>query len=145
MRITRHLITWALILLFIVLFLIFVVWNDIKPDNKKVDITAITTQNTISTGVTAVSILLPLTVGILGFSLGQRKDGKEQIFCASIFFTCSLAIALWNLFRLPGIVNLYNIANDIATGIFEIIQLFCLFWGVIYLVWGSWKMIKEDI
>lgn len=137
-----HLVPFLAILGVILLFYCKVAWKDIKPEEAKVEITANTIQNTISTGITAVSILLPLTVGILGFAKIQNNIVVGQLFWACIFFTLSLFLALYNLNRFPGMVNVYNLANDKPTGLLQIIQLFSLFYGVIYLVWGAWRILR---
>ena len=139
-----HVIIFIVILAGILLFYNSIVWKGVEQKDGRVEITATVTQNTISTGVTAVSILLPLSVGILGFTMRQNKrKGAERLFCACIFFTGSLAVALYNLNRIPGIVNLYNIANDKPTGLLQIIQLSSLLWGVFYLVWGARVIMKD--
>ncbi len=102
------------------------IWEGVEPEKVKTEITATATQNTISTGVTAVSILLPLTVGILGFIIKYSKSGAVLLLCACLFFTVSLTSALWNLNWLPSIVNVYNLANDKRTVFLMVIQLFSL-------------------
>lgn len=139
-----HIIIFILISAIIFTIYNFRVWKGVEREEGKVEITAKVTQNTISTGVTAVSILLPLTVVILGFTIRQNKRKEaEHLICACIFFTISLAVALFNLNRFPGIVNLYNIANDKPTVLLQVIQLFSLFYGVVYLVWGAWGIMND--
>ena len=138
----NHGIIFLLILLAILLVLYFIIYKNVEPGTKTPDLTANTTQNTISAGLTAVSIMLPLTVGILGYSIKQKNDAIEFLFCACIIFALSLLVAIWNLFRLPGLVNALNIANDIKTASYEVIQLYSLCYGFIYLVIGAWKIVK---
>lgn len=135
-------ILFALILSALLALYYFGAWRDVSAQRIKVEITATVTQNTIATGVSAVSIVLPLTVGILGFKMKEDRIRPEYLFCACIFLTISLFVALWNLFRLPGIVNVLNVANDTATGILQIIQLFSLFYGILYLILGAWRIVK---
>jgi predicted permease len=140
-----HFIAFVLILVGILSCYILTVWEGVEPQREKVPITATTIQNTISTGITAVSILLPLTVGILGFTAHKQKGKQaERLFQASVFFIISLLVALFNLYRLPGLVNIYNLANDKATGLLQIIQLFSLFYGVLYMVLGARGILKES-
>lgn len=137
-----HFIIYVLIIAGIIFIYNQYIWKGVKPEEVKTEITATATQNTISTGVTAVSILLPLTVGLLGFIIIKSpKSGSVSLLCACLFFTVSLAIALWNLNRLPSIVNVYNLANDKKTVFLMMIQLFSLLWGVIYLTIGAFRII----
>jgi len=134
---------YAVFLGLLLSFYNFVVWKGVEPQRCKVEITATATQNTISTGVTAVSILLPITIGIIGFILKDIKKEVNLLFFACVCFTVSLLAGLYNLFRIPGMVNVYNLANDKPTGLLEIIQLFSLFWGAFCLILGACKIIKS--
>jgi hypothetical protein len=53
----------------ILIFLYWILYRDINPGNSTPDIIAGVIQNTISASLTAVSIALPLTVGILGYAV----------------------------------------------------------------------------
>lgn len=138
----KHMIIFVVILSALLAVYYFGAWRSVSAERIKVEITATATQNTIATGVSAVSIVLPLTVGILGFTMKERKIEPELLFCACIFLTISLFVALFNLFRLPGLVNVLNVANDTPTGILQIIQLFSLFWAIVYLMLGAWRIVK---
>jgi len=119
------------------------IWEGVESDSTINANTATATQNTISTGVTAVSILLPLTVGLLGFIIKEPKKGTVPLLCACLFFTLSLITAIWNLNRIPSIVNVFNLANDIHTLALMMIQLFSLLWGVFYLTFGAFRIISN--
>ena len=143
-KIIKHMILFAALLLSVLLFYYFGAWRCVSAERLKVEITATITQNTIAMGVSAVSILLPLTVGILGFAIKEKSIEPELLLCACIFLAISLFVALLNLFRLPGLVNVLNVANDTPTGILQIIQLFSLFYAVVYLVLVAWKIVKRS-
>ena len=118
------------------------IYRNVNPGTETSDIAASVTQNTITSGLTAVSIVLPLTVVILGYSINQKKDAIPLLFFACAVFTISLVAALWNLFRLPGLVRTLNVVNDMKTAFFSVIQLYSLLYGFIYLVFGAWKIVK---
>lgn len=99
-------------------------------------------QNTITSGLTGVSIALPLTVGILGYAVKEKIECIDFLFCACVFFLVSTVGSLWNLFRLPGLVTTLNIANDYKTAVLQIIQLYSLLYGFLYLIVGAWKIVK---
>lgn len=138
----RHWIGY-LVCLGILIFLYWILYKDIQPGNSTPDIIAGVIQNTISASLTAVSIALPLTVGILGYAVKEKIESINLLFCASVFFLISTFIALWNLFRLPGLVTTMNIANDFKTAVFQIVQLYSLLFGFIYLLAGAWKIVKK--
>ena len=138
----KHMILFVLVLSALLAVYYFGAWKGVSAERIKVELTANVTQNTISIGVSAVSIVLPLTIGILGFTMKESRMQPEHLFCACIFLTISLFVALLNLFRLPGIVNVLNVANDMPTGMLQIIQLFSLFYGVVYLVLGAWRIVR---
>jgi len=102
-------------------------------------------QNTIIAGLTGVSITLPLTVGILGYAVKEKIDCIDFLFCACVFFLVSTGASLWNLFRLPGLVTTVNLASDYKTAVFQIIQLYSLLYGFLYLIVGAWRIIKAQI
>ncbi len=138
-----HMIVYVVLMIGMLASFNFVIYKGVEPERGKVEITATAVKDTISAGMTAVSILLPMTIGILGYTLRQNKRGINLFFSACVFFTISLTGAIWNLFRIPGMVNVYNLANDKPTAFYEAIQLFSLFWGVIYLVFGARRIIKD--
>ena len=88
-------------------------------------------------------IALPLTVGILGYAMKEKIDCLDFLFCASVFFLISTCAALWNLFRLPGLVTTVNMVSDYRTAVFQIIQLYSLLYGFLYLIIGAWKIVKN--
>lgn len=139
----RHWIGY-LVGLVILIFLYWILYCDIQPGNSTPDIIAGVIQNTISASLTAVSIALPLTVGILGYAVKEKIESINFLFCASEFFLISTCIALWNLFRLPGLVTTLNIANDFKTAVFQIIQLYSLLYGFVYLLVGAWKIVEKQ-
>lgn len=129
-------------ILLLILGIYWYIYKDISTGEETPEIIANVTQGTISSGLTAVSIVLPLTVGILGYSVQQRNAATEFLFCACTIFVISLFAARWNLFRLPGLVTTLNIASDMKTAFFQVIQLYSLFYGFFYLVLGAWKIVK---
>jgi len=128
----------------ILIFFYWILYRGIEPGNSTPDIIAAVIQNTISASLTAVSIALPLTVGILGYAVKEKIESINLLFCASVFFLISTCIALWNLFRLPGLMTILNIANDFKTAVFQIIQLYSLLYGFVYLLAGAWKIVKKQ-
>jgi hypothetical protein len=128
----------------ILIFLYWILYRGVEPGNSTPDIIAAVIQNTISASLTAVSIALPLTVGILGYAVKEKIESINLLFCASVFFLISTCIALWNLFRLPGLVTTLNIANDFKTAVFQIVQLYSLLYGFVYLLAGAWKIVKKQ-
>ena len=127
----------------IILFLYWWIYRGVSPGNSTPDALSNVIQNTISTGLTAVSIALPLTVGILGYAMKEKIDCLDFLFSASVFFLVSTCAALWNLFRLPGLVTTVNIVSDYRTAVFQIIQLYSLLYGFLYLSIGAWKIVKN--
>lgn len=140
----RHWIVY-LLGLGILLILYWLIYKDIKPGNSTPEIIAVVIQNTISSSLTAVSIALPITVGILSYAVKEKMDCINLLFCATVFFVISTCIALWNLFRLPGLVTTLNIANDFKTAVFQIAQLYSLLYGFVYLLAGAWKIVKKQL
>ena len=139
----RHWISYSVGLV-ILIFLYWILYQDIQLSNSTPDIIAGVIQNTISASLTAVSIALPLTVGILGYAVKEKIVSINLLFCASVFFLISTFVALWNLFRLPGLVTTLNIANDFKTAVFQIVQLYSLLFGFVYLLAGAWKIVKKQ-
>jgi hypothetical protein len=141
-KVTKHAVIFVLILIAILVFY-WLIYRGVQAGKDTPDIIASITQNTISAGLTAVSIVLPITVLILGYSIKEGKGAVEFLFFACIVFTISLSAALWNLFRLPGLVKVLDIASDMKTAFFEVIQLYSLLYGFIYLVIGAWKIMNN--
>lgn len=127
----------------IILFLYWLIYRGVTPGDSTPDTLSNIIQNTISTGLTAVSIALPLTVGILGYAMKEKIDCLDILFSASAFFLVSTCAALWNLFRLPGLVTTVNMVSDYKTAVFQIIQLYSLLYGFFYLSIGAWKIVKN--
>ena len=137
-----HSIPYFLIL--VVIFLFYRrIYQGVQPGNNTPDTLANVIQNTISAGLIAVSIVLPLTVGILGYAVKEKIDCINLLFAACIFFGFSTCAALWNLFRLPGLVTTLNIANDFQTTFIQLIQLFSLFYGFLYLFIGALSIVQS--
>jgi hypothetical protein len=92
-------------------------------------------------GVTALSILLPVAIGIIGYLLQPPGGADQAAIChlasAAFFLVISLAAALWNLFRLPSVATVMNAAEDGRTAVFQIIQLATLFAGVVRMFLGA--------
>jgi hypothetical protein len=131
------------LILFIILISYWFVYDDIYLGDKTPDIIASVVQNSIIAGLTAVSIILPLTVGILGYAVKNEIDCTKVLFCACASFLISTCSALWNLFRLPGLVTTLNIANDYKTAVFQIIQFWSLLFGFACLLIGAWRIVKR--
>ncbi len=111
---------------------------------EKIEIAGAAMQETISSGLTAVSILLPLSVGIIGFSVAKQSiKGMNQLAWACFFFSLSLTFALFNLFRLPTMLRVINVANDLPTLKLLIVQLYFLFVGLLYLLVGGIKIYRS--
>lgn len=97
-------------------------------------------HNFINSGIIAVSILLPASLAIIGFQLaGKRPVGGFVE--TSFWLTVSLAVALWNLSRLPTKVHFpeieaerTNLAYDFWTAFLEMFQLSSLLLGLILLL-----------
>ncbi len=127
----------------IILFLYWLIYRGVTPGDSTPGTLSNIIQNTISTGLTAVSISLPLTVGILGYAMKEKIDCLDYLFSASVFFLVSTCAALWNLFRLPGLVTTINMVSDYKTAVFQIIQLYSLLYGFLYLSIGAWRIVKN--
>ena len=141
----RHGFFYILVIGIILLLYWCCIYRGISPGNRTPDILSGIVQNTIIAGLTAVSIVLPLTVGILGYAVKENINCISLLFWACIFFLVSACASLWNLFRLPGLVTNINIANDFKTAVFQIIQLYSLLYGFIYLIIGAWKITQAAI
>ena len=132
-----------LLILGIILLLYWCIYRGVPPGSETPEALSNVIQNTISAGLTAVSIALPLTIGILGYAMKEKIDCLDFLFSASVFFLVSTCAALWNLFRLPGLVTTVNIVSDYRTAVFQIIQLYSLLYGFLYLSIGAWKIVKN--
>jgi len=137
-----HLIIY-IVSLGILIFIYSLMYKGVQPGDRTPDITANVTQNAISSGLTAVSIVLPITVFILGYMMKEKIARRDILFSACIFFFVSIFAALWNLFRLPSLVTTLNIANDFKTAVFQVVQFYSFVFGLIYLLVGAWKIIKR--
>jgi len=141
--ILKHLIIY-LILLSALIGCYYFIYRDVNPGCSTPDIIASVIQNAISAGLLAVSIALPITAGLMGYSMKNKKSIIYILFSACLFFFISLLAALWNFFRLPGLVTRLNIANDFQTAVFQIIQLFSLISGFFCLIIGAYRILKFD-
>lgn len=134
----------------VVVYITFVVWNltygliwyhwaryrrdehiNVKP--KSPDMCARIAEsvhNFSSAGVNAVSILLPVNIAVVGFL--AEKTPVAGLLEPAFYFTLSLAVALWNLSRLPTMAHRedLNLAYDAWTAFFEMLQLSTLMLGV---------------
>lgn len=126
----------------VILFLYWCIYRGVSPGSSTPDTLSNVIQNTITAGLTAVSIALPLTVGILGYAVKEKINCIDFLFCACVFFLVSTGASLWNLFRLPGLVTTVNMTSDYKTAVFQIIQLYSLLYGFLYLIVGAWKIVK---
>lgn len=131
-----------LIIIALISFVYWLLYRGLSPGKSTPDNLANIIQNTISTGITAVSIALPMTVGILGYAMNKKIDCIDFLFFACIFLFISICAAFWNLFRLPGLVTTINIVSEYKTAFFRVIQLYSLLYGFVYLIIGAWKIIK---
>jgi hypothetical protein len=124
----------------IVCFYHLVIWRDIVPGPPS-ESAAENIREAIAVGVTAVSILLPVAIGIIGFLLqtpgGDNQAPLRHLTSTAFFLVISLAAALWNLFRLPSVALVMNVAQDEWTAVFQIIQLFALFAGALRMFLGT--------
>jgi len=130
-------------LLSMIMFLYWLIYRDTNPEKETPDKIASVIQNAISTGLIAVSIVLPLTTGMMAFSVKEKIACIHFLFCACVFFFFSLIAALLNMFRLQGLVTRMNVANDFQTAVFQIIQLYSLLYGFLYLLIGAFTIIKS--
>ena len=91
-----------------------------------------------SSGITAVSILLPASLIILQLFTNSTNPvtdiALESMFRATIWFLISLSIGLLLMFFIPMRSQVYNVARDFRTGILFGPQLIALLVGVVWLV-----------
>jgi hypothetical protein len=122
-----------------------IVWSGIVPGAPS-ESAAENIREVIATGVNAVSILLPVTIGIIGYLL-ERPGTRSRVAIghlasAALFLIVSLGCALWNLFRLPAMALVHNLAADEPTGLLQIIQLTTLFAAVLRMFLGAMAAVR---
>lgn len=132
-----------LLILAVLLVIYWLVYQGLEPGKETPDKIANVIHQVIISGLTTVSILLPLTVAALGYAFKEKIDCLSNLYFACICFLISIAAGLWNLFRLPGLVTKVNVANDFWTAIFQVIQLYSVLYGLIVLLRGAWKIVKK--
>lgn len=110
---------------------------------KQLSLSAVT--NAVQGGLVAVSILLPVSAGLLVLVIDKATQRPiAQLLChirlACTYLFLSLVFGVWNLFRIPTMALQMDIdiAYDQQTAIFEILQLVLLIIGTSRLVFGIW-------
>jgi len=126
-----------------VLLIYWLIFQGVDPGKETPDKIVNVIHQVIISGLTSVSIVLPLTVAVLGYAAKEQIDCLDFLFFACICFMISTTAGLWNLFRLPGLVTTVNVANDFWTAIFQVTQLYSVLYGFIYLLLGAWKIVKK--
>jgi len=134
-----------------ILVLYAVLWADIQAPvaqnvtEKQLSLSAV--NNAVQGGLVAVSILLPVSAGLLVLVIDKAKQGVVSQLLPHIRWACtylfvSLVCGLWNLFRIPtmALQQDTDIAYDTATAIFEVLQLVFLLIGSSRLVLGIWSV-----
>lgn len=112
------------------------------------------TKDTIQTGIIATSILLPTSIGILGFIYtriqtrsGTTKDLLKDVrICflhACVAFLASLGMGVFNAVRLPFELTCYtNITRNPTVFLLVLCQFASLFLGILKMCRGAFYITK---
>ena len=108
-------------------------------------------KDTISSGITASSILLPSTIAIMAIMkknntiTAHLKDSFYSLYLATWFFIISLSAAIFNFTHLPIRLRAeMHISFDWVIGFLVITQFLFLFIGIVKLCRGSYYL-RQDI
>ena len=122
-------------------------WNK-KPrpldsvEKKELSIGAL--NNAIGGGLVAVSILLPISLAVTIELAGKTPIPVDVIWhlkVAAFYFAGSLGLAIWNLFRLPQMVQLdIDLAYNRPTVFFQGLQLLSMAMGIFRLLRAFWGL-----
>lgn len=106
------------------------------PDNLADRSAAATSlSSTITGGITAVGILIPVT--LIAAQIGHpSQTGLEDIFFADVWFTFSLVFGLYGLFTVGVRGSTENILNRRDVGIVYGLELMTLLIGIVRLLIG---------
>jgi hypothetical protein len=116
-------------------------WRNVQPrplvEPEKKDLSLSALNNAIGGGLVAVSILLPISLAVATELVGKGviSGAFDHIKIACFFFTASLLFAIWNLFRIPQLVQMdMDLAYDKHTIICELLQFYFMLLAVFRLV-----------
>jgi hypothetical protein len=93
----------------------------------------------------AVSILLPISLAVAIELTGRTPAPPVEVIAhlkvAAVYFAGSLGLAIWNLFRLPQMVQLdVDLAYDRKTVFFQGTQLLCMVMGIFRMLCAFWGL-----